>query len=217
MTINDNINLIKNNIFGDVLLVAVSKTQSIPVMQEAYEAGIRDFGENKVQELLDKYESFPDVRWHFIGNLQKNKVKYLVDKVYLIHSLSSVGLLKEIEKQYSKRGSKAKVLIEVNIGREDTKGGVFLEDIPNFIEEVEACEYVKVLGLMAIIPPGDEVSCTYYFKEMKKLWDSLKGNNYKNITMKYLSMGMSGDYKIALSQGSNIIRIGQGIFGKRNR
>lgn len=217
MPINEKINLIKNNISEDVLLVAVSKTQSIPAMQEAYEAGVRDFGENKVQELLEKFESFPDVRWHFIGNLQKNKVKYLVDKVYLIHSLSSVTLLKEIEKQYSKRDTKAKVLIEVNIGREETKGGIFLEDIPSFIEEVEACKYVNVLGLMAIIPPGDEESCIYYFKEMKKLWDSLQGNNYKNITMKYLSMGMSSDYKFAVSQGANIIRIGQGIFGKRIR
>ena len=217
MTINENITLIKENISDDVLLVAVSKTQTISAIQEAYESGIRDFGENKVQELLEKYENFPDVRWHFIGNLQKNKVKYLVDKVYLIHSLSSVSLLREIEKQYAKRDIKADVLIEVNIGREDTKGGVFLEDIPNFIEEIEACKYVNVLGLMAIIPPGDEESCTYYFKEMKKLWDSLKGNNYKNITMKYLSMGMSSDYKIAVSQGSNIIRIGQGIFGKRIR
>ncbi len=217
MTINENINLIKNNISDDVLLVAVSKTQPISAIQEAYEAGIRDFGENKVQELLEKYESFPEVRWHFIGNLQKNKVKYLVDKVYLIHSLSSVSLLREIEKQYSKRDIKANVLIEVNVGREESKGGVLLEDIPNLIEEIEACQYVNVLGLMAIIPPGDEESCRYYFKEMKKLWDSLSGNNYKNITMKYLSMGMSSDYKIAVSQGSNIIRIGQGIFGKRIR
>ncbi len=217
MSINENINLIKNNISEDVLLVAVSKTQPIPAIQEAYDAGVRDFGENKVQELLEKYDSVPDARWHFIGNLQKNKVKYLVDKVYLIHSLSSVPLLKEIEKQYSKRGTKAKVLIEVNIGREETKGGIFLEDIPKFIKEIEACEYVSVLGIMAIIPPGDEESCTYYFKEMKKLWDSLKDNNYKNITMKYLSMGMSSDYKFAVSQGANIIRIGQGIFGKRVR
>lgn len=215
MSINEKINIIKSSISEDVLLVAVTKTQSIAVMQEAYDSGIRDFGENKVQELLEKYESFTDVRWHFIGNLQKNKVKYLVDKVYLIHSLSNVALLKEIEKQYSKRSVEAKVLIEVNIGREESKGGIFIEELPKFIEEIEACNYVKVLGLMAIIPPGDEISCTYYFREMKKLWDSLKENTYKNITMSYLSMGMSNDYKFALSQGANIIRIGQGIFGKR--
>ena len=215
MSVSDNLREISNHIPDNVTLIAVSKTQSVEKMQEAYDMGIRDFGENKVQELLAKQDSFNDVRWHFIGNLQKNKVKYLVDRVFLIHSLDRISLLKELEKQYSKINKEVRALIEINIGEESTKGGISLNDLEELIDAVECCNHVKILGLMAIIPPGDEESCRVYFKKMKVIFDNLSGKVYRNIHMKYLSMGMSNDYKIAITEGANIIRIGQGIFGKR--
>lgn len=215
MSISDHIKDIKNELSQDIILIAVSKTRSVSEMQEAYECGIRDFGENKVQELITKYDKLPNIRWHFIGNLQKNKVKYLVDKVYLIHSLDSIGLLKEIEKQYKKKDKIAQVLIEINIGEETSKGGIILSELQELINAVEICSNVKVKGLMAIIPKGSEEECRYYFKSMKSIWDRLSNESYKNIEMKYLSMGMTNDYKLAIEEGANTIRIGEGIFGKR--
>ena len=186
-------------------------------MKEAYETGTRDFGENKVQEIDGKYGAFgKDVRWHLIGHLQKNKIKYILGKVFLIHSLDSIELLNEIEKQCRNKGFTADTLIQINIGREESKTGLFLEDLDNLLKECGSCEFVKIKGLMAIIPKGDEDSCRGYFKELKSIWDKLKASEYKNVEMKYLSMGMSEDYKIALQEGSNMIRVGQGIFGKRN-
>jgi len=217
LNISDNINNIKQNLTPSVTLVAVSKTRSISEMKEAYDFGIRDFGENKVQELMEKYDEFPEVRWHFIGNLQKNKVRYLVDKAYLIHSLDSISLLQEVEKQYGKRNSIAHMLIEVNIGEEASKGGININDLEEIINVIEKCKFVKIHGFMAIIPKGDEEKCRYYFKRMKNLWDEFSTKNYQNINMKYLSMGMTNDYNIAIEEGANIIRIGEGIFGKRNK
>lgn len=217
LNISDNINSIIHNLTPSVTLVAVTKTRSISEMQEAYNFGIRDFGENKVQELMEKYDEFPDVRWHFIGKLQKNKVKYLVDKAYLIHSLDSVSLLEEVEKQYGKKNKIANMLIEINIGEETSKAGIMLNDLEELVKAIEKCKFVKINGFMAIIPKGDEKMCRYYFKRMKKLWDEFSVENYQNINMKYLSMGMTNDYNIAIEEGSNIIRIGEGIFGKRNK
>lgn len=208
---------IKNSVPNDVAVVAVSKTRSIEEMDGSYKAGARIFGENKVQELIAKYDSFyKDVQWHLIGHLQRNKVKYLVGKVTLIQSLDSVSLLNEIEKQFSKKGIIADTLIEINIGNEESKTGILVENLESLLIEVEKCSHVKVKGLMAIIPKGDKENNKYYFRKVKKLYDELQKKDFKNITMSTLSMGMSGDYDIAINEGANMIRIGEGIFGKRN-
>lgn len=217
MSIAENLDKIKNSIPEGVKLVAVSKTKPVEDLKEAYDCGIRDFGENKVQELLTKYDEFHnDVRWHLIGHLQVNKVKYIVGKVFLIHSLDSIKLLKELEKRYAKENLCADVLIEINIGREESKSGILLENLDELLSECEKCSNVKVKGLMTVIPIGDEESNKKYFSQMKSLFEKLKVMNLKNIEMKYLSMGMTGDYKTAILEGANIVRIGQGIFGKRN-
>lgn len=217
MDIASNIEEIRKNVPPDVKLIAVSKTKTVEDMKEAYDCGIRDFGENRVQEFLTKYDEFEkDVRWHLIGHLQVNKVKYIVGKVFLIHSLDSVKLLSELEKRYSNEKLSVDVLIEINIGREESKSGILIENLEELLEECEKCTHVKIKGIMAVIPKGDEESNRKYFSQMKGLFDKLKNENLKNIEMKYLSMGMSGDYKIAIEEGANIVRIGQGIFGKRN-
>lgn len=217
MEIKKNIEELNSNIPKEVRLLAVSKTKPLEYLEEAYMAGMRDFGENKVQELVKKSESFhDDVRWHFIGQLQSNKVKYLVDKVYLIHSLGSLSLLNEIEKVFGKANKVANVLIQINIGREESKSGIFEENLYEFIEEIEKCNYVSVKGIMVIIPKGNEESNRTYFKKTKKIFEELKEKKYKNITMNILSMGMTHDYMIAIEEGSNLVRIGTGIFGERN-
>ncbi|MGL4730992.1 MAG: YggS family pyridoxal phosphate-dependent enzyme [Clostridium sp.] len=217
MTIKENYINIASTLPGDVILIAVSKTKPVEDIIEAYDAGCREFGENKVQELVEKYEKLPkDINWHMIGHLQRNKVKYLVNKVKLIHSLDSIRLLKEIEKQFSKVNTSVDVLIQINIGREESKTGLMIEDLDKLLCEVEKCNFVKVKGLMATIPKGDKESCKNYFLKMKNIFDDLKSKNVKNVTMKYLSMGMSGDYKYAIEEGSNMIRLGSNLFGKRN-
>lgn len=217
MDIASNIEEIRENIPHGVKLIAVSKTKTVEDMKEAYDCGIRDFGENRVQEFLTKYDEFgKDVRWHLIGHLQVNKVKYIVGKVFLIHSLDSVKLLSELEKRYSNEKLFVDALIEINIGREESKSGILMENLDELLEECEKCTHVKIKGIMAVIPIGDEESNRKYFSQMKGLFDKLKNENLKNIEMKYLSMGMSGDYKIAIEEGANVVRIGQGIFGKRN-
>ncbi len=215
--IKQNIEELKSKIPEKVKLLAVSKTKPLEELEEAYIAGIRDFGENKVQELEKKSENFhEDVRWHFIGQLQSNKVKYLVDKVYLIHSLGSISLLNEIEKVFGKANKVANTLIQINIGREDSKSGILEEDLYEFIEAIEKCNHVSVKGIMVIIPIGDEESNRKYFKRTKEIFDELKEKEYKNITMKILSMGMTHDFMTAIEEGSNLVRIGTGIFGERN-
>lgn len=217
MSIRENIENIEKSIPSNVKLLAVSKTRNIEEMEEAYDTGIRDFAENKVQELMRKEESFhKDVRWHIIGKLQTNKVKYIVGKVHLIHSLSSIKLLEKIEELYGKENLIANTLIQINIGREESKSGVLLEDLEELIVKVEECNHVKVKGIMVIIPKGDEESNRYYFKETNKIFLDLQKRKFKNINMKILSMGMTHDYKIAIEEGSNMVRIGTGIFGERN-
>lgn len=217
LDIKSNIQNIQNNIPKDVTLVAVSKTKPIEDLLEAYDYGIRDFAENKVQELVFKEENLPkDIRWHFIGLLQTNKVKYLVNKVHLIHSLSSTNLLLKIEKEFAKADKIANTLIQINIGREESKSGILEEDLFDIINQIEECKFVKVKGLMAIIPKGNDEINRYYFKKLKDIFDKLKQENYKNISMEILSMGMSNDYKAAIDEGSTLIRVGTGIFGIRN-
>ena len=219
LEIQDNIESIKKSLPKDVTLIGVSKTKPVEFIEEAYEAGLRDFGENKVQELVDKIEYFKekkDIRWHLIGHLQRNKIKYIVGKVYLIHSLDSIRLLEEIEDKYKKQNEIANVLIQINIGKEESKYGIYIEDLEKMIDAIEKCENVKAKGLMTIIPKGSDEECAKYFRQMNEIFLGLKNKNFKNIEIKYLSMGMTGDYPIAIREGANMIRVGQGIFGKRN-
>ena len=183
---------------------------------EAYDTGVRDFGENKVQELISKVDELPnDIRWHLIGKLQTNKVKYIVGKVYLIHSLSSVKLLQKIEKEFGAKNLTANVLIQINIGREENKSGIFEEELEDLISNVEKCSFVKVKGIMVILPKGDKESNRQYFHRTKLIFDELKSRKFKNITMDILSMGMTSDFREAVEEGSNLVRIGSGIFGER--
>lgn len=217
LSVKDNIYKINASLPQNVTLIAVSKTKPVQDIKEAYEAGIRDFGENKVQEMLTKIDELnDDIRWHLIGHLQRNKVKYIAGKVFLIHSLDSVKLLEEIEKVYKSKNLTANVLIEINIGKEESKSGILKEDLEGLLKACELCKNVKVKGLMAVIPKGDEESSKRYFRAMKNIWDELKSRNMKNISMDYLSMGMTHDYKIAIEEGTNMVRIGEGIFGSRN-
>lgn len=200
----------------EVELIAVSKTRTIEEMEETYKLGVRDYGENKVQDFITKYDEFhDDVKWHFIGHLQKNKVKYIAGKTFLIHSLDSIKLLKEIEKRFAVEEETANVLIQINISKDIKKWGIFIEDIDEIIEECEKCNHVKVKGLMTVIPRGNEEECNKYFSAMNELFNNLSQKEYKNVEMKYLSMGMSGDYAYAIKYGANLIRVGEGIFGKR--
>ncbi|WP_050607649.1 YggS family pyridoxal phosphate-dependent enzyme [Clostridium niameyense] len=219
MSVKGNIVKYQSVIPNNVSIIAVSKTKPIECIEEAYEVGIRDFGENKVQELIEKVDYFKqkqDIRWHLIGHLQRNKVKYIVGKVHLIHSLDSVRLLNEIESRYKKQSIVANTLIQINIGKEESKYGINEEELEYVIKAVENCDNVRVKGLMTIIPKGSEDQCRQYFKKMNNIFKQLKRRTFKNIQMQYLSMGMTGDYMIAIEEGSNMVRIGQGIFGKRN-
>lgn len=217
MGITENIQRLKNQLPKHVKLLAVSKTKPLEDLEEAYRAGIRDFGENKVQEIIYKEENFhKDVRWHLIGKLQTNKVKYIVSKVHLIHSLSSIKLLNQIEKDFGKANEIANVLIQINIGREESKSGILKEEMQGLIQEIEHCSFVKAKGIMVIIPKGNEESNRKYFKETKEIFEALRQNSYKNVKMEILSMGMSHDYKEAIEEGSNLVRVGTGIFGERN-
>ncbi|MFL0246733.1 YggS family pyridoxal phosphate-dependent enzyme [Candidatus Clostridium stratigraminis] len=217
MSIEENINIIKQDLAKDTTLIAVSKTKPFEAIIEAYKSGCRDFGENKVQELAQKIDTLPkDIKWHLIGHLQRNKVKYIVGKVHLIHSLDSIKLLEEIERLYSSKDCLANTLIQINIGRENSKTGILIEDLEELLKKCELCNNVKVKGLMAVIPIGSEEKCRDYFREMKTIWDQLRNRNFRNISMEYLSMGMTHDYKIAVEEGSNMVRVGTGIFGERN-
>ena len=209
---------ILNEIPKDVTLVAVSKTKPIEMIMECYDIGQRDFGENKVQDLIAKKEVLPkDIRWHFIGKLQTNKVKYLVNNVQLIHSLSSIKLLGKIESEFGKNNLSADVLIQINIGREESKSGIYEEELEDMIKAVENCNHVNVKGLMVIIPKGTDEENRYYFNKTKKIFDNLKDRKLKNISMQVLSMGMTNDYKIAIQEGATMIRVGSGIFGLREK
>lgn len=216
MSIERNVIELKDELTDDISIIAVTKTRNVEEINQCYDMGLRDFGENKVQELLSKVDHFgDDVRWHLIGHLQRNKVKSIVGKVFSIQSLDSISLLNEIEKRYAEKGIVAKTLIEVNVGEEENKTGLLLKDLNPLIGAIECCSNVKVCGLMSVIPKGDERSCREYFRKVKWLYDDISTSNYKNINMDILSMGMSNDYKYAILEGSNMIRIGEGIFGKR--
>ncbi|GEM51919.1 YggS family pyridoxal phosphate enzyme [Empedobacter brevis NBRC 14943 = ATCC 43319] len=216
MSIQDNLKTIEPTIPAHVTLVAVSKTKPVEDVQEAYEAGIRDFGENKIQEMCDKYEVLPkDIRWHMIGHVQTNKVKYMAPFVHLIHGVDSLKLLKEIDKQAQKNNRVIDVLLQQFIADEETKFGLDDKEIRQIMqEEIQSLPHIRVVGLMGMATfTDDENQIRNEFKTLKSNFEYLK-NNFENISI--LSIGMSGDYQIAIEEGSTMVRIGSSIFGYRN-
>ena len=202
----------------DVTLIAVSKTKPIEMIEEAMEAGARVFGENKVQELCDKYEQLPkDLHWHLIGHLQRNKVKYIVDKAELIHSVDSLKLAEEISKEALKKNVEVNILIEVNVADEESKFGVSVEETLALVEEIAKLPGIHIQGLMTIAPyTTDPEENRPVFRTLKKLAVDIKKKNIDNVCMDVLSMGMTGDYQVAVEEGATLVRVGTGIFGERN-
>lgn len=203
---------------SEVTLIAVSKTKPIDDLMEVYDAGIRTFGENKVQEMCDKMEKMPeDVKWHMIGHLQRNKVKYIVDKVALIHSVDSYRLAEEINIQAKKRGIVVPILVEVNIAHEETKFGVTKEDAIELVRQIAALDGIQIKGLMTIAPyVVDSEENRPFFRKIKDLSVDIMQQNIDNVCMDIISMGMTGDYQVAIEEGATMVRVGTGIFGKRD-
>lgn len=201
----------------DVTLIAVSKTKPVSMLEEAYAYGCRDFGENKVQELIDKYDVMPkDIRWHMIGHLQRNKVKYIVDKVALIHSVDSLRLAEEISKEALKKNVTVDILIEVNVAGEETKFGLAREETIAFIESIAKLPNIRIKGLMTIAPYVENPENNrQHFVILRELSVDIMKKNIDNVSMDVLSMGMTGDYRIAIEEGASYVRIGTGIFGER--
>lgn len=200
----------------DVILLAATKTVDIDTINYAINSGIAYIGENKVQELLSKQDGIIDVHHHFIGHLQTNKVKDIINRVELIHSVDSIKLAKEISKQAEKHNKVMDILLEINIGDEESKWGFTPENILSVIEELKEFKNIKICGLMAIPPICDEPENNRkYFKEMFKLFELIKSKNIDNCFMNYLSMGMSDDFDIAIEEGANLVRVGTALFGKR--
>ena len=201
----------------EVTLIAVSKTKPISMLKEVYETNIRDFGENKVQELCQKMDELPsDIRWHMIGHLQRNKVKYIVGRVSLIHSVDTYRLAEEINIQAKKKNIIVPILVEVNIAGEDSKFGTSAEDAILLVEEIAKLENVRIQGLMTIAPNvADAEENRPYFRKIKQLSVDIMNKNIDNVSMKVLSMGMTGDYTVAIEEGATLIRVGTGIFGER--
>lgn len=201
----------------DVKLIAVSKTKPVSALREAYDLGIRDFGENKVQELLDKYEQMPgDIRWHMIGHLQRNKVKYIVDKVYMIHSVDSYRLAEEISREAVKKNVNVSVLIEVNVAGEESKFGASAEETVSLVEDIAKLPNLTIRGLMTIAPyVENSEENRLYFAKLRQIYVDIIHKNIDNVFMEELSMGMTGDYEVAITEGATYIRVGTGIFGER--
>ena len=202
----------------EVTLIAVSKTKPIEVLQEAYDLGVRVFGENKVQELVDKYEALPkDIEWHLIGHLQTNKVKYIIDKVAMIHSVDSLKLAETIEKEAAKKDCIANILVEVNVAEEDSKFGLKVDEVLPFIEKISTFPHIRVKGLMTIAPFVENAEENRdIFTNLHKLSVDIEAKNIDNTNMSVLSMGMTNDYEVAVEEGATMVRVGTGIFGARN-
>ena len=201
----------------EVTLVAVSKTKPVSMIEEAYGTGIRDFGENKVQELCEKHEVLEsDIRWHMIGHLQRNKVRQVVDKTVLIHSVDSVRLAAQIDEEAAKKGITADILLEVNVAAEESKYGFRLEETEQALREIAAFSHVHIQGLMTIAPFVDNSEENRpIFKKLYQFYVDMRGKNIDNVTMSMLSMGMTGDYEVAIEEGATLVRVGTGIFGTR--
>ena len=202
----------------EVTLVAVSKTKPVEMLQQVYDAGARVFGENKVQEIMDKYDHLPgDIRWQMIGHLQRNKVKYIVDKVDMIHSVDSYRLAQTIETEAAKKNVTVSVLLEVNVAEEESKFGLKMDEVLPLVQQISELPHVQVKGLMTIAPfvsnPEDNREI---FRKLKKLSVDIVAKNINNTTMSVLSMGMTGDYMVAVQEGATMVRVGTGIFGERD-
>lgn len=215
----------------EVTLIAVSKTKPNEMLEEAYQYGMRHFGENKVQEMSSKYDDLNDkfeeeVYWHLIGHLQRNKVKYIVDKAVLIHSVDSLRLAEQIEEEASKKGIISDILIEVNVANEETKYGISVDEVATLLAEINQLSHVRVRGLMTIAPYVDDSEKNRkYFKILRELYVDIKtknidndnnGSNFNTQFFDTLSMGMTGDFEIAIEEGATMVRVGTGIFGDRN-
>lgn len=226
--IQTNLNEVEQNIINackranrareEVTLVAVSKTKPVSLLDDAYNAGVRDFGENKVQEMCDKYEIMEkDIKWHMIGHLQTNKVKYLIGKTHLIHSVDSFKLACEIEKHAAKHNCDVDILIEVNAANEETKFGLAVDDVISLVREVAKLPHVHIKGLMTVAPyVVDSEENREIFHNIKQLSIDINNQNIDNVNMNVLSMGMTGDYTVAIEEGATIVRVGTGIFGERD-
>lgn len=226
--INENISKVRENIVKacekagrnseEVTLIAVSKTKPVSAIEEALLSGTLDYGENKVQELCDKYDVLPkNIRWHMIGHLQRNKVKYLVGKTYLVHSVDSLRLAEQIENEFAKHNQVCDILVEVNIAQEESKFGINAKETEELIRKIAKFEHVRIKGLMTIAPyTEDPESNRDYFREIKKLSVDIRDKNIDNVSMDVLSMGMTGDYMVAVEEGATMVRVGTGIFGERN-
>lgn len=201
----------------EVTLIAVSKTKPVSMLQEVYDTGIRDFGENKVQELCSKMEEMPsDIKWHMIGHLQRNKVKYIVGHVALIHSVDTYRLAEEINIQAKKKNIIVPILVEVNIAGEESKFGTTAEDAILLVEDISKLENIRIKGLMTIAPyVVDSEENRPYFRKIKQLSVDITQKNIHNVSMEILSMGMTGDYTVAIEEGATMVRVGTGIFGER--
>ena len=202
----------------DVTLIAVSKTKPVETLKDAYDLGVRVFGENKVQELTDKYEALPkDIQWHMIGHLQRNKVKYIIDKVALIHSVDSIRLAETIEKEAAKHNITANILIEVNVAKEESKFGLMPEELDEFIDKIKDFNHIQVKGLMTIAPFVENPETNReIFRSLRKLSVDINNKNVDNVNVSILSMGMTNDYTVAVEEGATMVRVGTGIFGARN-
>lgn len=202
----------------DVTLIAVSKTKPVEMLETIYDEGVRNFGENKVQEMCQKIEVLPkDIKWHMIGHLQTNKVKYIVGQTELIHSVDSYRLAEEIQRQAEKKDVHVDILIEVNIAEENSKFGIFKEETIELIKKISKLDRVHIRGLMTIAPfvenPEDN---RIHFKAIRDLSVDINLQNIDNVRMDVLSMGMTGDYEVAIEEGATLVRVGTGIFGERN-
>ena len=215
--ISENLKNLKSKLPNEVTLIAVSKTKPVSDLMQAYNAGHKDFGENKVQEMESKWQEMPkDIQWHMIGHLQRNKVKYIAPFVSLIHAVDSLRLLKEINKQAKRNERVIDCLLQIKIAEEDSKFGMDIADATALLnsEEFQNFKNVKIVGLMGMATfTDDEKQISQEFQRLKKVFDQFK---IEKSELKILSMGMSGDYKIAIENGSNMVRIGSAIFGERN-
>lgn len=202
----------------EVTLIAVSKTKPVSMLMEAYDSGIRVFGENKVQEMCDKYEQMPkDIQWHMIGHLQRNKVKYIIGKAVLIHSVDSLRLAETIQEEAAKHQVVMPILVEVNVAMEDTKFGTSLAECMELVEQISHFPNIRIEGLMTIAPfVEDPEENRKYFRALKKLAVDINNKNIDNVHVRILSMGMTNDYMVAIEEGATMVRVGTGIFGERN-
>lgn len=200
----------------DITLIAVTKTYPTDVMNQAIELGITDIGENKPQEVRDKFDSVKPVNWHLIGHLQSNKVKYVIDRCCLIHSVDSIKLMQEIERLASAHERHTDILIQVNISGEESKSGIEPDMLPSLLAYAENLNWVHVKGLMTIVPKPENGDVSCHFRNMKSLFDKTAQTDYKNVEMTHLSMGMSGDFECAIENGATMVRIGSAIFGPRD-